>query len=46
MEGRLKEHHWGELRRETAEAKAERVRAEELGAPGLDPGGSGSAAQE
>lgn len=31
MEGKLGEHHSGELRRETAEAKAERIVAEELG---------------
>ncbi len=30
MEGKLGEHHSGELRRETAEAKAERIVAEEL----------------
>jgi len=30
MEGQLGEHHSGELRRETAEAKAERIVAEEL----------------
>ena len=31
MDGRLGEHHSGELRRETAEVKAERIIAEELG---------------
>ena len=31
MEGSLGEHHSGELRRETAEARAERIIAEELG---------------
>jgi hypothetical protein len=30
MEGKLGVHHSGELRRETAEAKAERIVAEEL----------------
>ncbi len=31
MEGKLGEHHAGELRRETAQAKAERIVTEELG---------------
>jgi hypothetical protein len=30
MEPHLVEHHWGQLRRECAEAKGERVIAEEL----------------
>ena len=34
MEGKRGEHHSGELRRETAEAKAERIVAEELSRPG------------
>ena len=34
MEGQLGDHHSGELRRETAEAKAERIMAEELGRRG------------
>lgn len=34
MEGRLGEHHSGELRRETAEAKAERIVAEEFSRQG------------
>jgi len=34
MEGKLGEHHSGELRRETAEAKAERIVAEELSRQG------------
>ena len=30
MEGKLGDHHSGELRRETAEAKAERILVQEL----------------
>lgn len=38
MEGKLGEHHSGELRLETAEAKSERIIAEELGRLGWTEG--------
>jgi len=38
LEGKLGEHHSGELRRETAEAKAERIIGEELKGLGWKPG--------
>jgi putative transposase len=38
MEGKLGEHHSGKLRMETAQAKAERIIAEELGKLGWDAG--------
>ena len=34
MEGKIGDHHFGELRRESAEAKAQRIDAEELLRPG------------
>ena len=37
MEGKLGEHHSGELHRESAEARAERIMAEELGRLGWKP---------
>ncbi len=36
LEGKLGEHHAGQLRRESAEAKAERIIAEELAPAGVE----------
>ena len=46
MEGGLGQHHAGELRLETAQAKAERLVAEELTAAGVERGGLGPPTEE
>jgi hypothetical protein len=46
MEGNLREHHSGELRRETAHAKAERIVARRIAPAGLAGGRPGGPAQE
>jgi hypothetical protein len=46
MEGRLGEHHAGELRQESAEAKAERIVQEEVKRLGLERRGSAGPPQE
>jgi hypothetical protein len=38
VKGKLGDHHWGELYRETADAKAERILAQELKRLGGKPG--------